>query len=528
MNMTRFGDLLQTQAVLSALSRGGEGSGLVCLGNFALATDLLRGLAAVHPVEGAKWLAALDREWKEALGGLWTWLEKSTSCAGGERLVNLTPSLAARLLSRLLGQDGVDGFSVDGYGFGSSSTPWATFLQVSSTKRGSSPFNIVDLLWRVAGLGSEPRPYQLARPSSGVQAAARDKLAAAAPPECSGFVAFQLGASSSDRCWPEEYFALLGGLVWEKFSLCPVLLGAASERGLSQGYAGASRAPYVDLVGETSLVELAGVLLHMQALVSNDTGTMHLAAGLDIPVLALFLATAQPWDTGPFSTGNICLEPDLACHPCDFSSSCERGHGCRRAISPEAVCTCLEALLHPEGQPGAHPALGRVPARVWRTAHDHLGFHDLVSLSGHETSDRTQWIRLQRALYRDFLDQQPLDTVRLPVPRLSDSAFEDIASALDHGGQLLRLLDEQLKVLQRSPLPAFKNKVLATVHQVQQLWEHSEHLGVLGLLWQQQTQQSSRDLGEFRGLVERYRELCRTALEALTMGRNRDGAARNL
>ena len=524
MNMTRFGDLLQTQAVLSALSRGGEGSNLVCLGNFAPATDLLCGLGSVHPVEGAKWLAALDREWKEALGGLWSWLEKSSSCAEGERLINLTPSLAARLLSRLLGQEGVDGFSVDGYGFGSSSTPWATFLQVSSTRRGSSPFNMVDLLWRVAGLGSEPRPYQLARPSSGVQDAARDILAAAAPPECSGFVAFQLGASSTDRCWPEEYFALLGGLVWEKFSLCPVLLGAASERGLSQGYADASRAPYVDLVGETNLVELSGVLQHMQALVSNDTGTMHLAAGLDIPVLALFLATAQPWDTGPFSAGNLCLEPDVDCHPCDFSSSCERDHRCRRAISPQTVFTCLEALLNPDGQ----PALDLVSARVWQTAHDHLGFHDLASLSGHETCDRTQWIRLQRVLYRDFLDRQTLDASRLPVPRLSIPAFEGIVSALDRGKQLLGLLGEQLKVLERSPLPAFKSKVLATVQQVQQLWEHSEHLGVLGLLWQQQTQQSSRDLGEFRGLVERYRELCRTALEALTMDRNRDGAARNL
>ncbi len=277
-------------------------------------------------------------------------------------------------------------------------------------------------------------------------------------------------------------------------------------------------------MGETSLVELAGVLQHMQALVSNDTGTMHLAAGLDIPVLALFLATAQPWDTGPFSAGNLCLEPDLDCHPCDFSSSCEHDHRCRWAISPQSVFTCLEALLDLDGK----PALDRVAARVWRTVHDHLGFHDLISLSDHETSDRTQWIRLQRALYRDFLDRQPLDEGRLPVPRLSIPAFEGIVSSLDHGGQLLGLLDEQLKVLERSPLPAFKSKVLATVQQVQQLWEHSEYLGVLGLLWQQQTQQSSRDLGEFRGLVERYRELCRTALEALGKGRNRDGAARNL
>ena len=49
---------------------------------------------------------------------------------------------------------------------------------------------------------------------------------------------------------------------------------------------------------------LAAVLRQSRLIVTNDTGTMHLAAGLGVPVLALFLATAQPWDTGPYREGS--------------------------------------------------------------------------------------------------------------------------------------------------------------------------------------------------------------------------------
>lgn len=40
-------------------------------------------------------------------------------------------------------------------------------------------------------------------------------------------------------------------------------------------------------------------------LITNDTGTMHLAAGLNLPILAIFLATAQPWDTGPYQEKHV-------------------------------------------------------------------------------------------------------------------------------------------------------------------------------------------------------------------------------
>jgi ADP-heptose:LPS heptosyltransferase len=65
-NLTRFGDLLQTQPVLSGLAAQGR-TGLVCLDNFQAATEVLAGLDTVHPLQGAALLASLDRGWLEGL-----------------------------------------------------------------------------------------------------------------------------------------------------------------------------------------------------------------------------------------------------------------------------------------------------------------------------------------------------------------------------------------------------------------------------------------------------------------------------
>ena len=150
------------------------------------------------------------------------------------------------------------------------------------------------------------------------------------------YVGMQLGASEARRRWPLEYFVALG----EHLALSgvvPVLLGGPGERTLAERYTLAAQHFHVDCVGRTSLEELAGVLASVHLLVTNDTGTMHLAAGLGTPILAIFLCTAQPWDTGPYLAGSLCLEPDMVCHPCAFGTSCPYDHGCRWTITPQAV-----------------------------------------------------------------------------------------------------------------------------------------------------------------------------------------------
>lgn len=503
MNLTRFGDLLQSQPAVSALRASGAEIGLVCLENFAPAAALLRDVDRVFPLPAARLLAGLDANWRQALAGLWEWGGQAADFGAGQ-VVNLTATLPARLLARFLGRTPTVGFGLDPWGFGVHSSPWAAFLQAATRRRGCSPFNLVDLFLRVAAPAAGPADFRLAAPGAGPQEEARRLLAAAAPAGARGFVALQLGASADVRRWPVAAFRELAGRLWAGHGLCPVLLGAAAEQGLGQRLAATGEAPCIDLIGRTSLPLLAAVLTECRLLVTNDTGTMHLAAGLGVPVAALFLATAQPWDTGPYLAGSLCLEPDLPCHPCAFNAECPSGQACRQAVPAASVHQHLDAFLRTGSWAGVWAQPG---VRAWESRPDELGFMDLASLSGHETGDRTAWIRLQRVLYRQFLDEISPE----PQPGLSAGFSPQFAAqaaaVLRRSAQLLLLLREQAKALPRTPLPGLKRKFLANWQSLTALWSENSHFSVLGDLWREQSQQSGENIELLVPLLGRYQAL---------------------
>ncbi len=516
LNLTRFGDLLQTQPIVSALKERGHTVGLVCLENFAPAAQLLRHVDSLHALPGARLLALMDRDWRQGLGEFWSWRSEVLTSFPPNNVLNLTASLSVRLLSRLLApplKDVVDdtdtpasgGFSLDEYGFGICSNPWTSFLLASTQNRGCSPFNLVDLFWNAAALGSGPREYRLREPEPELMDNALSILAANGPRENNGFVAFQLGASEERRRWPVASFAALGEMLWQELRLCPVLLGSGGERELGERYQTACQAPCVDLIGHTTPLELAATLMHTSLLVSNDTGTMHLAAGLDRPVAAIFLATAQPWDTGPYKPGNLCLEPDLDCHPCAFGSQCPRNEVCRKSVQPETLFECIREFLASGTWDRPHMA-NIVGSRVWETRLEEDGRMGLASLSGHDEATRTKWVRMQRHFYRQFLDQQDILPPNVPW-EFSPEDAEKIKTVLTQSAALLRLLQEQANVLTLKPLDGVKAKFMASWQRLETLWDQSPHFNVLGYLWMAESQESGRDMEAVQALIQRYRGL---------------------
>lgn len=97
-----------------------------------------------------------------------------------------------------------------------------------------------------------------------------------------------------------------------------------------------------NFAGKTTLVELGGLLQEMDLVLTVDSGPMHMAAALQVPVLALFGPT-DPARTGPFGPGHRALVVDrLPCRPC-FSDTCARGDlACLQNLFPSQV---LEAAL---------------------------------------------------------------------------------------------------------------------------------------------------------------------------------------
>jgi ADP-heptose:LPS heptosyltransferase len=450
---------------------------------------------------------------------LHAWTEKLLQNFAPETVLNLTAGKPARLLARRLAGNGkIRGFGMDDHGFGTSGSAWTIFFEGSTRRRGCSPYNIVDLFLRASGLRA-PAAHRLRRPDADQSLAAaqslRQSLCPHNPnqdaPACSAYVAFQLGASEARRQWPAEQFALLGRRLREE-GLMPVLLGTQGERNLAERYLAAG-GPGIDRVGRTSLPELAAILRQARLLVSNDTGTLHLAAGLGIPCLALFLATAQPWDTGPYLEGCCSLEPALPCHPCAFGSSCDQGERCVSHIAAEAVWPLLASYLH-DGIWTCPPDTA-AKARVWLSVRDGQGYMDLRSLSGHDAEDRSLWIRLQRHIYRQLLDKtdgslQPPDAEPPDnPPEAALAAMPDVQGSaaalspqrraqerliLDQADALLHLFQEQGRLTMMRPAGPHGRQFLATCQRLENLFDGQDSFNALGWLWKNIAQERADDL----------------------------------
>ena len=512
-NLTRFGDLLQSQPLVSDLAASGRRVGLLCLENFASAAPLLRHVDQVWTLPGARLMAGLDRSWQRAAGELLAFARALRAEAGAPAVINLTPTLPARLLTRLLtpAPEAVLGFGMDAEGFGVNGGLWATFLGVATRQRLNAPFNVVDMFRMTAQtlLGGAASPvegrFSLREPAPAALARADALLASAGEAPGGGHVAFQLGASETRRQWPAERFAALGDILWREGGIRPVLLGSPAEAPLAEAYARAAKHPFANAVGATDIPGLAALLRRARLLVTNDTGTMHLAAGLGVPSLAFFFATAQPWDTGPYLSGCCCLEPALDCHPCAFGSACPRDEVCRWL--PEAGPVARLALGYLESgrwQSGLSPELcGKT--RVWETDFDADGFAAVTSLSGHDREERSIWLSEQRRFWRQLLDdlgaQAPASGDGETPPALPALAGAQAAAAtLTQGAALLDALTAAGALAGRSAQAG--QLFLRNCERLQQLLDACPPLASLGAFWRELRQTRGGGMDELLPCVD--------------------------
>ncbi len=99
----------------------------------------------------------------------------------------------------------------------------------------------------------------------------------------------------------------------------------------------------VNRIGQTTLDELIDELRECRLLLTNDTGTMHLAALLSVPVVAIFGST-EPRLTGPLGNGHIILRHHVECSPC-FLRECPIDFRCMKAVSTQEVVDAVLSIL---------------------------------------------------------------------------------------------------------------------------------------------------------------------------------------
>src|ERR1019366_6357957 len=124
-----------------------------------------------------------------------------------------------------------------------------------------------------------------------------------------------------------------------------VMFGAPEEALLATAIAEASGEPVVNLCGKTGIRELQWLLRKCTVFLSNDTGTMHMAAALGTPVVALFGPTSHE-SFGPLGDLNHTLQGKASCSPCFPHPTCDmRGCLAMENITSQQVIVCLTSIL---------------------------------------------------------------------------------------------------------------------------------------------------------------------------------------
>ena len=149
--------------------------------------------------------------------------------------------------------------------------------------------------------------------------------------------------------WLPERFAEVALAIAHERPVQWILFGTSADAERGAAIATALGTNCVNRIGRTTLEELAGELRECALLLTNDTGTMHLATLLGVPVVAIFGST-EPNLTGPLGGGHEVIRHQVECSPC-FLRECPIDFRCMKAVSVEKVIESVSSLLEKWASP---------------------------------------------------------------------------------------------------------------------------------------------------------------------------------
>lgn len=163
-------------------------------------------------------------------------------------------------------------------------------------------------------------------------------------PEGSLLIGINPGATYGlAKCWYSDRFGELGRRLLEKRQAWILLFGKEEERPIINEILQHLGPKGIDLAGKTGLLQLAAILERCHLLVTNDTGTMHLATAVGTPVVALFGPT-HPGITGPWGEKNVVVKKEVSCSPCSHRI-CPTDHRCMKLITVDEVEEIIDMKL---------------------------------------------------------------------------------------------------------------------------------------------------------------------------------------
>jgi hypothetical protein len=309
--LARFGDIIQSKRLIGSIAAESGTKVHLCV-DFSLValSRLLYPFAEVHglPAHGAD-----SRTPAEVFAGARESYAVLRSIDFSEIYpLNFSPlSFACAALfppDRLRGYGRVNGQDMHGR--------WTALSFNLMRDRRFAPINLVDF-W--AGLHPAPLPPEAVNPIPA--------------PAKSGRIGIVMAGRDARRSLPAP---ILAGCVQSIFQArqgpALVCIGTKNEsplvRKLSRLLPPQTAKKLEDRTGATSLLDLPELLRGLDMLITPDTGAMHLAAHLGVPVHAFFLSSAWCFETGPYGLGHVVRQAVPPCSPCREHAACPHALAC--------------------------------------------------------------------------------------------------------------------------------------------------------------------------------------------------------
>lgn len=362
LSLTRMGDIVQSIPFVRRLRLQNPDAEIHVLVEqcFADVAAFLPDVAAIRTVRLEDLLPALETGRRRNLQTATRFYRDFVADLRAEsydQVWNLTHTRPATVLNYLLTAERGCGVTLDRNGFQRVNDPWLTYFFAANLARPWCQFNLVDIYancvqdvpWAAGrSLCIDPAAY----------AAVRSPF-----PETAALlrIAVHPGASQPAKQWPLHRYRQLIEQLTRRADVEVLLIGGPKDAKIAAEFHGFPRVR--SLIGKTTPTELALALSQCRILISNDSGPMHVAAGVGTRTIAITVGSALGSETAPYGDGHLVIEPDNECFPCPADKPCANPV-CGARITAETVLAAVAWELKWAGEPLERELTG---ARIYRT-----------------------------------------------------------------------------------------------------------------------------------------------------------------
>jgi heptosyltransferase-2 len=155
------------------------------------------------------------------------------------------------------------------------------------------------------------------------------------------------GSKHFTKMWPEEYFVQLGKTL-EKNGYNVVLFGGSDDKPICERIS-SELSSAINLSNDNNILQTAADMKMCDVIYCNDSGLMHTATAVGIPVIAFYGSTVKEFGFTPYKAKNLILENNyLSCRPCTHigRNSCPKKHfKCMKEISSQLAFEQLKLIV---------------------------------------------------------------------------------------------------------------------------------------------------------------------------------------